>query len=282
VADELPVGFLSNKQSVVLLIHGYNVDMAGACSAYSQFLSSSNESFVAKCATAYWPGDGVLKMKVPRRALGAINWIYSAASYPAQVDRAKRTAQRIEMVVAKSLRARTEPLTLSIVAHSLGCRVALELLRLLDAAYEAGWLRVNHVLLMAAAVPVYYLQQDREYSKAIDLPDDVSIFYSKRDIVLKYGFRPGQALERPFPAGWSIAERSAVGRVGLGIESPRHVRQFEVSHNHGDYWADRAIARHAQENTSVSIGSKLTGRSRSKGILERRELPSRKLQYRNT
>jgi hypothetical protein len=132
---------------------------------------------------------------------------------------------------------------LSIVAHSLGCRVTLELLNLLRGSAILGMVSVPLTILMAAAVPRYLvMMKGRDLRPALEVPKKVIIFYSKKDRVLQLAFRAGQLLERPFPAGFNIATRSAIGRAGLGLGKPTNVEEEPKTHGHGGYWSDKDIA----------------------------------------
>ena len=80
-----------------------------------------------------------------------------------------------------------------IVAHSLGCRVALEALRIvrgMGAGYAGG--RIEAVFLLAAAVPVRRCEPtDTWYPRPWQRCAEY-VLYSRDDRVLRGAFRPGE------------------------------------------------------------------------------------------
>lgn len=242
---ERPAGLLGRARRLLLLIHGFNVTLCAAGCSYDKFQANLSLAWNSRSMSVYWPGDA------ETGAQGFLGRILSrsrsVASYPAQIERAKQSARVLAKYIAK---ARPQvggtpkpPLELSIVAHSLGCRLALQLLQQLQMLQAANILSIRLVVLMAAAVPVYLLRPNRELRDGLEASDRVLVYYSAEDKVLSTAFRPGQSVEVPFPYGWVAKERHALGRFGLSRDVPRNVEQIQTNHDHGGYWPDDEIAQ---------------------------------------
>ena len=67
-------------------------------------------------------------------------------------------------------------------------------------------------------------------------------------------FRPGQFFERPWPMGWTVSSRGALGRSGCGSERPPNVEEIRVHAGHSDYWPEPII--------SERITAELEGKTR--------------------
>ena len=127
----------------------------------------------------FWPGD---------------------ARWPGAIDKldfffyanAVGVARDVAPTVAKYLRARTDVLTVHFLAHSLGCRVALEVIALL----ARGGPKVGRVCLMAAAVPSFQVMPGGALFAAVIRPERLRVLYSPRDWVLGFTFPPGQHARR--------------------------------------------------------------------------------------
>ena len=120
--------------------------------------------------------------------------------------------------------------TVHFVAHSLGCRVALETIEFLR---QNGGPVVGKVCLMAAAVPLFKVQTGGELVEAMEHAGEVRILHSDDDAVLRDTFPPGQTLaggnEGFFP--------TALGLHGfLSAASGRIVSVDVDNAGHGDYW----------------------------------------------
>lgn len=242
-AEESPLGLLSRAREVVLLIHGFNVDICSAGCGYDRFARAAGIKWQSRSISVYWPGDAVSRFLRSGSKPGLYSAAVSAASYPLQVSRAQETANRLFELIINSRAGAKRPLRVSIVAHSLGCRVTLELLNLLRGSARHGPISVPLTILMAAAVPRYLvMMRGRDLRPALEVPEKVLNYYSKKDRVLQFAFRGGQLLERPFPAGFNIATRSAIGRSGLGLARPTNVEEEPKTHGHGGYWSDKDIA----------------------------------------
>jgi pimeloyl-ACP methyl ester carboxylesterase len=141
----LPTGApVNGRREITLLIHGYNnsqVEADGYFASFSDHLAQISSSTSASIFGFYWPGDTHLK-------------VISALSYPVELGPAKDSAQRLFDFLQGLSGPGGTPIMVRLVAHSLGCRLALELLRRFAVSLKATQVVFASVSLMAAAVPV--------------------------------------------------------------------------------------------------------------------------------
>jgi pimeloyl-ACP methyl ester carboxylesterase len=240
---ERPVGHLQRSRRVVLLIHGFNVDMCAAGKSYDTFADGLVFRWKARSIRVYWPGDAAPQSE--RRLARSSAPALSAASYPYQPVRAEKSAEILAEHIGAAIKARKSsrqnPIRLSVVAHSLGCRVALELLRNTRALVAAGELKIEVVVLMAAAVPLYDVGANGSYDLSRSKAQKTVIYYSGRDTILKRVFPFGQRTYSRDPTSF-VTNREALGFVGPAGTLSASIEKIEVSHRHGDYWGDRQIS----------------------------------------
>jgi pimeloyl-ACP methyl ester carboxylesterase len=227
----------------VLLIHGFNVDMCAAGKSYDTFADGLVFRWKARSIRVYWPGDAAPQSE--RRLARSSAPALSAASYPYQPVRAEKSAEILAEHIGAAIKARKSsrqnPIRLSVVAHSLGCRVALELLRNTRALVAAGELKIEVVVLMAAAVPLYDVGANGSYDLSRSKAQKTVIYYSGRDTILKRVFPFGQRTYSRDPTSF-VTNREALGFVGPAGTLSASIEKIEVSHRHGDYWGDRQIS----------------------------------------
>ena len=123
-------------KNLTILIHGYNNDMPGGGS-YQQFLANMRQDTLDEAGDIvefYWPGD---------------KWNF--LGYGIAVLRATLSGQRLQKFLAAQFSS--APLHVTIIAHSLGCRVALETIAAANAKGKPQFAALN-LCLMAAAVPI--------------------------------------------------------------------------------------------------------------------------------
>lgn len=244
-----PADLLLGADELVLLVHGFNNSEDVAFASYRDFMTNIGPIWASQSAGVFWPGDG--RTGDPNAPAGWRSVLLSAASYPYQPQRATEAAGYLADVVSRACVSRDTvaarrgrrpaELVVSIVAHSMGCRLALELLRLLRSALTGGVrLRIRHVALMAAAVPGYHVTERGELEQALTTAERTTVYWSRTDRVLRFLFPLGQALERPFPRGWWPWHRGALGRDGAA-ERPR-LRSVEVAIGHSGYWPNSGVA----------------------------------------
>ena len=227
-----PLTIIRDENSLILLIHGFAVTEPAAVKAFGGFRTGLRP-FDERAINIFWPGDwgtfGITQASYPlqrRRALDSVSRLESFLKQ--ELD------DRLRLTLARGTGSR--PLELRVVAHSLGCLVALELVKLLGRSEDE--LQFSLLVLMAAAVPQYRLAHD-DLGKVFGRIRNVHVYHSYNDWVLALAFRAGEQLHRPFPEGWT--KRSAIGRNGCGRRF-ENVEERLKHHGHSGYWSDWDIA----------------------------------------
>ena len=229
-------------QRFVLLIHGYNVTLCKAGCDYGAFADNVRATTWWSVVTRfYWPGDA--NPPFGRWLAAGLRRTLSGASYMLQIRTAGDAAQRLFQWFCPDSPPTRQP-EVSIVAHSLGCRLALELLAQLAGQRPTARPRVTKVILMAAAVPRYMVEERGRLREAVALPQRIIALHSTADRTLNWMFRLGEAQEYLVDAGDALrwTARGAIGRHGLPSLSNGH-NVFAWRADHGDYWPSRDIAR---------------------------------------
>ena len=214
------------QKRILLLVHGFANPEDKAQGSYKKFadgLTAVNESFPdawgAVCEF-HWPGDD-------RR--GALA---STVTYSFRVESAHASAIRLASFLHEEP-GLTPDLDLYIVAHSLGCRLTLEVLREIAKKKDYKGPVVREVALMAAAVPVWDCLSPDGFKP--DKTRQEHVLYSRRDMVLHYTFGIGQGI---------FGERhSAVGLKGR--PDKRWDTRTSTGLRHGEYWGNNKVARRA-------------------------------------
>lgn len=217
---------LPPASGVVLLIHGYNNTETAARAAYREFLSLVEPEILerfGKVCRFYWPGD---------KSWGSVSFL----SYSIEIKPAMDTAARLHRFLLGRQVPNGWPLRLALVCHSLGNRVGLELMALL-----ANEPRIQVCMcLMAAAVPVPFVETGGRLSAGVKALTKSCTLHSKADPVLHFAFPPGEtlALEGFFP--------QAIGREGQPLSNWSY--QFRMDpYGHSDYWKGWRAARKVAE-----------------------------------
>jgi len=224
-----PPDVLLSSRRLVLLIHGFNNDLEAGTQAYEGFRLVQRElgEISVPLVDVYWPGDA---------DWGVVSFLY----YPKSIEKAIQSAE----VLARALGAAAQqsgPKEVDLVGHSMGCRLALELLARLQPI--AGVL-VRRVVLMAGAVPTFMLEPT--YTHRLRAAYDAMVaagglsLYSGADKVLSQAFPAGQTLgddEGFFP--------TALGHEYLGgPAAPATLGQREIpGADHSDYWGWKESTR---------------------------------------
>ncbi len=221
---------LTGRRHPLLLIHGYNNDLKAGEEAYRGFealqrelanLDDDTPVAGGRLIQIYWPGDA--------------DWgIVSPLFYPWSIGRARRTAAALADTLARAARESGHK-QLDIVAHSMGCRLTLELLKALRSKSD---ITVGRVVLMAGAVPTFMLEPRPDRHDLRDAFDKVLSeaglsLYSSSDVVLAFAF----------PLGQSAATGEGFFPTALGHEfwadavAPVNLTQREnPGADHSDYW----------------------------------------------
>lgn len=233
-----------DARRLVVLIHGFNVSEEDAHWSFKDLRAGlqsaipGGERRLGAVWEFHWPGDH------PSGAL-------SKATYPARVPVAQMAGARL----AKHwLARRTESESVVVIAHSLGCRVALEAIRTISQMREQGepydGPHVEAVFLLAAAVPVDFCSPgiDVRFEAPLSHPTDPlrsckeHVFHSRRDRALKRLFDMGQgAIPEP---------GNAVGRRGL--PDGRWSSGKPTLLRHDQYWRSPKIAGRMAELLDLS------------------------------
>ena len=233
---------LATRQSVVLLLHGFNNDERDAAAAYERFMRFQAElgEVTEHVVGVSWPGD---------------NW-----EGPLYDMKAVGQAERVARYLAADLHLAAE-LTgvyrIDIIAHSLGSRVALETIRELLArlqTHPVPGLTIGRIVFLAGAVATHYLEIDpaspRPLADALSSLEAGLNLFSEADRVLQFAFPPGQSL-----AGEGFLP-SALGRSdwagGRLRTPPLHQKRNETA-DHSDYWGGSSKNERALRQASRAI-----------------------------
>jgi pimeloyl-ACP methyl ester carboxylesterase len=219
------------RRRLLLLIHGYNNNLKAGEEAYAGFealqrelagLDADTPVAGGRLVQVYWPGDA--------------DWgLVSPLFYPWSLERARETAAALAATLARAARESGHK-QLDVVAHSMGCRLTLELLKQLC---DKSDITVGRVVLMAGAVPTFLLeprpdrQKLREAFDAV-LSDAGLSLYSSSDKVLAYAFPIGQTAA-PGPEGFFP---TALGHeLWADAAAPvKLAQQEDPGADHSDYW----------------------------------------------
>jgi pimeloyl-ACP methyl ester carboxylesterase len=218
-----PETALTSVGPLILLIHGYNNNRIEAEKSYEQFFRRQREvagEVHANVVSVYWPGDNWEGPVFYMQALGQVAKVAPALA----ADLCKAAEQR-------------GILRLSIIAHSLGCRLTLETLAEIKRLNKTGQIpiHVDRVIFMAGAVPVCYLEADDDgrLLPALESVQKAGNLFSRKDSVLHYAFPLGQTL------GEGLLFPVALGRKywSGGVSLPSMSQQQENDGaGHSDYW----------------------------------------------
>jgi len=229
VLHELPL----QTSKFVLLIHGFNVTEDDAFATYRRFCIEQQRLADLDANDAVSEDRAFIEVDWPGgiNAAKAVSW----AGYPLAVSQAKELGPRIAADLSEAAR-RLGHLTLDIVAHSLGCRLAIETIRALGPN-----ITVTGIVFQAAAVDVEQLasEQDRYglRSALLNAKCRIHSLYSEGDQVLFRAFPGGQELAME-AAGWTRVP-TALGHTRWDQDSilGTSLRQVQIAGaGHSDYW----------------------------------------------
>jgi len=211
---------LQHCAEIVFLVHGFNVSRQAGTVALEALAANLPALGAGAAVAVLWPGDS---------AIGPL-------SYPFETDKADDSAVELAKFIADSLPQKPR---LSLVGHSLGCRVVMETVRQL-------WIRdiaVTQVCLMAAAIDNDSRAASAEYREAAAYAGNVCVLYSPADQVLQYAYPLGNLLSAFLH--WNATTDGALGYTGPRAASgsggtlPVHVQPVGIPTanqvNHGDY-----------------------------------------------
>ncbi len=212
-------------RDIIILVHGYNVSEENAKAAYTKFQENFSKcsSQLSKLNKAIywfmWPSDKKNK-----------HW--SKLSYSRTVNTAKICGERFAQYLNKLNLVSTsnEPPRITLIGHSLGCRLLLEALK--------KTIKTNlrlEVFLMAPAVPVSMVRPDQPLNPSISSTEKYRILHSRKDSVLNRFFGIGQAM-----AGEGFDEAVGLkGNPNTGVWS----NTKETTYDHSGYWGGEESAK---------------------------------------
>lgn len=234
-----PGNALTGQRYLVLLIHGFNNNKGEAQKAYKGFkdlqrkiggLNFDQAITDRLLVEFYWPGDvGYIPEK----------------NYENSLKRAIKIAHQLPGALRRAV-GHNDPIQIDIVAHSMGCRLALEMVRKLNEVQDVF---VRRIACMAAAVPIFLLEPPERLRAGLDHSsvDKVMSLFSRDDGVLYYGFALGQwdAQGESWTEGDEWRE-GANANIALGYEcwisaNPSSILgkedQIKIKGaGHSDYW----------------------------------------------
>jgi pimeloyl-ACP methyl ester carboxylesterase len=215
-----------DRPRLLLLIHGFANTEESAHKSYEAFQSALTTW--ASPGSGGW--DSVWEFHWPGNRPGSK--ALDVATYPMRVPVADLAGAHLANFLANLGRTRylKTRQQLFIVAHSLGCRVALNAIRLISQNPEYAGPTVTKVFLLAAAVPVSFCLPEGAYHPLTGDSRE-KVFFSRRDKALR-------------PLVFDTAQRSfgepgdAVGRSGRP-DPPRWTSSRETPLDHDEYWGSR-------------------------------------------
>jgi len=242
---EYPDGWTDNSTSITLLIHGFNNNQKEAEDAYKKFLARLGCWPLNKIGCFYWPGDAEFSF------LQILDFL----SYPTEIPDAKASAQSLANHLQVISENSGNGVEFNLIGHSMGCRLILELLGVLP-----DNVKINLIMLMAAAVPVELLAPGEKLEKISKKLNNRIVLYSESDLVLQYAFPAGQALATTMGTdGGPYFE--AVGRHGNPSEFPSKEPISRNGNDHGDYWDDKIAVTELSTQLGIAHKRLLTSRS---------------------
>ena len=208
---------LNGSAAALILIHGYNVSVESARTVYRGFVSALDSAgstpITLPVCQFMWPGDEA-------------NVIWSTATYATKIEVALTAGRVLGDFVAQLHGPGGSPMSLHIVAHSLGNRV---LMALLQSISDRTNVVVQSVTMMAAAVPVELVVYPQPFFKACLVPRRSLVLHSVVDWVLGTVFPLGETIH-----GEAIMP-TAVGWLGHPSANWSEHKPYNTFF-HGNYW----------------------------------------------
>ena len=216
---------LTGRGAALLLIHGYNNSREDARASFERFVKRLEEA--ARRSSLPWAVFGVQWPSDEK------NKVHSTLAYASKIEAARESADRIFAYLRNTFGAGGAPVALHIVAHSLGCRVALEILERVAAGRPRPNVVLERLILMAAAVPEKWVEGRGPLREGAALTRATCVLHSTGDEVLRYAFPIGQTQGKDgfFP--------TAIGRfgrpAGTWLLSQRMASGAHL-YDHSEYW----------------------------------------------
>lgn len=245
---------------ILLLVHGFNVAPAEAAETLGEFrskLAGLHADLLDRTFSVAWEGD----WRIP---------VVRPAAYPFMLKNALASAETFYEAIRQLYdpsRLPSGPDHVVIVAHSLGCRLTVEMLRLMQAGGRPDGLDRLTVILMAAAIPTGHLRPTGRPLDALRAADRVIVLHSEADGVLSRWFRIGQTLAGE---GWFPV---AVGTHGGPCSAAWDGSVRMAGFDHSDYWAEAETAQSVGE----ALGRRGAVLPAGRPLAARKALASRRL-----
>jgi esterase/lipase superfamily enzyme len=223
---------ISGHGEAVLLIHGYNNAQEAARESYDQVFTHAFQ----RAIHVFWRGE--IGGDILNRL---ISMAITIPAYPWQIPRARESGKRLAEYLRKQIGPHGAPISVTVIAHSLGCRLVFEMLRDL-ANNPAPNIRFKWICLMAPAIPVRLIDLNTipPQSDMEGIDRKVMIFHSVCDLVLSATFPAGQHI------AWQRKIETEYYPEAVGLRgAPFNVRDlchYEGA-GHSDYWESKKIAR---------------------------------------
>lgn len=218
-----------SKRVCLVLVHGFNNHVGEASQAYYSFrikqdLLHKNQiknDLESRLADTFWPGDAKWLT-----GLDSLDFLF----YPRAVHVAKNAAP----LLAKLISIIPGLLTVHFIGHSLGCRLILETIKILQ---EKDSLNIGNVCLMAPAIENEMVSPGGKFESVLlklhTNKSKILILHSTSDLVLGGSFPVGQKLagEGNFPCALGL--KPTPDMIGL-------VEKIKISGaSHSDYWGTK-------------------------------------------
>lgn len=259
-------GWMGSAGQVVLLVHGFNNNFDEARKAYRSFREHLPAGGSWRIGEVQWPGDA---------DFGFVQWL-DFLSYPTEIPDARDSAKRLAAYLAR-VAGINPALELTLVGHSLGCRLVLEMLDRFQTGASRPSPFIRHVLLMAAAVPVALSEPGKRLQKAGTLARERLVLFSPADIVLGLAFPAGQLLARLMKYEDHVYFE-AVGLNGHPESFASETPQQACGNGHSDYWKDEDAAAYLASKMGAAVPNRLKERCLPKHeTAAANELPSSSL-----
>jgi pimeloyl-ACP methyl ester carboxylesterase len=234
------------RRQIVVLIHGYANSQATASASFQTCIDNlqklpapASTNLPSPVFKFYWPGDTQIR-------------IFSAASYPTEIGPAVESGRRLADFLGTLIGPDGSPTEIHLIAHSLGNRVALEMLNAFDATNQRVIFR--SISMMAAAVPVSMVSNGGHLWNSWLIVSRCQALCSISDWVLHFAFPAGETAAREgfFP--------EAVGR--FGNPSGTWNKNLPMSdYGHGSYWPNTATAPFLASFLEMPINPPILGNS---------------------
>lgn len=246
-ARDRPAAWMDGAHRAVLLVHGFNNNVDEARAAYRQFRAHLPQG-TWRLGEVQWPGDA---------DFGFLQW-FDFLSYPTEIPDAEHSADRLAKFLVRLARA-NPTLELTLVGHSLGCRLILEMLDRFAGGASNPVPAIRHILLMAAAVPVALSEPGKRLQKAGSRAHERLVLFSPADLVLGLAFPAGQLAARVLKYEDAVYFE-AVGLHGHPESFASETPLQACGNGHSDYWKDERAAAYLAQKLGAAVSHRLNAR----------------------